>query len=370
MTRFIIRRLLVSIPVLLGIVFLVFVLARVIPGDPCTADLGEQAHAGAVCAAFAVRYGLDQPIPVQFVIYLGSARPGRPRARRSSYGRPVTDILIERLPDDRRADASSRCSSRSIVGIPLGHRLRLPAQLAGRRRHDGRSPTSASRSRSSCSGLLLAFVFAVVLKDTPFALPPSGRLTPGRRRRSRWPSAWGLEDLQGPPRAILDFVSNIYTFNGAAHRPVGRLRRRVPAPDPAGHRAGHDPAGDHRAHHPLQPAGGPGPRLRPHGPGQGPRRARGRRPRTRMRNALLPVVTVIGLSARRAPARGAVLTETIFNLTGVGKTVFEAITGRDYVVIQGVHARHRRRLPGGQPDRRHLVRVPRPADPAAHDDRR
>jgi ABC-type dipeptide/oligopeptide/nickel transport system permease component len=54
-----------------------------------------------------------------------------------------------------------------------------------------------------------------------------------------------------------------------------------------------------------------------------------------MRNALLPVVTVIGLSLG-ALLSGAVLTETIFNLTGLGKTITEAITGRDYIVIQGV----------------------------------
>jgi len=54
-----------------------------------------------------------------------------------------------------------------------------------------------------------------------------------------------------------------------------------------------------------------------------------------MRNAMLPVVTVIGLSLGGLLS-GAVLTETIFNLTGIGKTITEAITGRDYIVIQGV----------------------------------
>ena len=52
------------------------------------------------------------------------------------------------------------------------------------------------------------------------------------------------------------------------------------------------------------------------------------------RNALLPVVTIIGLQLGLLLA-GAVLTETIFNLTGVGKTMFESISGRDYIVVQG-----------------------------------
>ena len=51
------------------------------------------------------------------------------------------------------------------------------------------------------------------------------------------------------------------------------------------------------------------------------------------RNAMLPVVTIIGLQLGLLLA-GAVLTETIFNLTGVGKTMFEAIQGRDFIVIQ------------------------------------
>ena len=53
-----------------------------------------------------------------------------------------------------------------------------------------------------------------------------------------------------------------------------------------------------------------------------------------LRNALLPVVTVIGLSLGTLLG-GAILTETIFNLTGVGKTLFDAITSRDYTVVQG-----------------------------------
>jgi peptide/nickel transport system permease protein len=53
-----------------------------------------------------------------------------------------------------------------------------------------------------------------------------------------------------------------------------------------------------------------------------------------LRNSLLPVVTVIGLSLGTLIG-GAILTETIFGLSGVGKTVFDAITARDYTVVQG-----------------------------------
>jgi peptide/nickel transport system permease protein len=69
-------------------------------------------------------------------------------------------------------------------------------------------------------------------------------------------------------------------------------------------------------------------------------RAKGMIPRTVMlrhglRNALLPIVTVIGLSVG-ALLSGAVLTETIFGLAGIGTAVFESIQGRDYIVIQGM----------------------------------
>ena len=70
-------------------------------------------------------------------------------------------------------------------------------------------------------GLLLAYIFAIVLKDTPFALPPSGRLS-SASTVIPLAEVWGLRTSTGPPRGILDFVSGIYTFSAPDHRPVGR----------------------------------------------------------------------------------------------------------------------------------------------------
>ena len=67
MIRFIVRRILTGIPVVFGVIALVFVLARVIPGDPCRAALQEHANA-ATCDAFNKRFGLTEPIPIQFAI--------------------------------------------------------------------------------------------------------------------------------------------------------------------------------------------------------------------------------------------------------------------------------------------------------------
>ena len=70
MVSFLTRRLLFTIPVLLGIVVVVFLLVRSIPGDPCKAMLGERATPAA-CAAFNAANGLNDPIPVQLGIFLG-----------------------------------------------------------------------------------------------------------------------------------------------------------------------------------------------------------------------------------------------------------------------------------------------------------
>ena len=96
MTTYILRRLLVSLPVIFGILVAVFVITRVLPGDPCRALLGEKATEAA-CAAFNTRYGFDQPIPVQFVRYLGQVLSGD-LGESIRFGIPVTQLLLERLP--------------------------------------------------------------------------------------------------------------------------------------------------------------------------------------------------------------------------------------------------------------------------------
>ena len=97
MIQFIIRRLIASIPVLLGIVLLVFVLVRVIPGDPCTATYGEKATPE-LCAQFAVRYGLDKPIWEQFLIYVGHLFKGDLGTSFALYPASVRTLIVQALP--------------------------------------------------------------------------------------------------------------------------------------------------------------------------------------------------------------------------------------------------------------------------------
>jgi peptide/nickel transport system permease protein len=147
-------------------------------------------------------------------------------------------------------------------------------------------------------------------------------------------TSWGLQDLAGIPRVLLDFFSNMYVFNTLVTgqwAALGDALRHLILPAVA---VGTIPlaiiARMTRSSL-LEVLGLDFVRTA---------RAKGLKERSvvvrhGMRNALLPVVTVIGLSLG-AFLSGAILTETIFNLTGMGKTLFEAISGRDYIVIQGV----------------------------------
>lgn len=329
MTRYIVRRLLLSIPVLFGIVLLVFVLARVIPGDPCTATYGEKATPQ-VCAAFEQRYGLDRPIPEQFVIYLGSIVQGD-LGSSIRYGRPVTDMLIERLPVTVELTITALLFA-SIVGITLG-------LLSATRRNSPVDVGTMIVANLGVStpvfvlGLLLAFVFSVLLKDSFLALPPSGRLSAGVSVKPIV-EVYGLQDLGGIPRGILDFISNMYIpttlITGQWEAFVDAVRHLILPAIAVGTIPLAIIARMTRSSL-LEVLGLDYIRTG---------RAKGLKEsavvvRHGMRNALLPVVTVIGLSLG-AFLSGAVLTETIFNLTGVGKTLFEAISGRDYIVVQGV----------------------------------
>ena len=329
MIRFIIRRLLASIPVLLGVVATVFVLARVVPGDPCLAALQEKATPE-TCFAFRERFGLNEPMPVQFVLYLRDLATGN-LGESIRTGQPVTQILIERMPTTVELTLYSL-----IFAVVVGMILGIVSAYKRNSIADVGTMIIANLGVSIpvfVLGLLLAFVFAIILKDTFFALPPSGRLSAGFRFQSI-AEAWGLDGLSGPGRTFLDFISNMYTFNGLL---TGQFNLFIDA-----------------VRHLLLPAVALGTipmaiiaRMTRSSLlevlGQDyvrTARAKGMRPRTVMfrhglRNALLPVVTVVGLSIGGLLS-GAVLTETIFGLTGIGRTVFESITGRDYIVIQGL----------------------------------
>src|SRR5450759_5334919 len=91
MLQFTTRRLLLLIPVLLGVLLVTLIISRLVPGDPCIAMMGEKATQ-AQCAAFRERFGLNDNIGVQFVRYLGNLVQGD-FGESIEYNRPVVEYL-------------------------------------------------------------------------------------------------------------------------------------------------------------------------------------------------------------------------------------------------------------------------------------
>ena len=328
MTKFIIRRLLITIPVLFGVIVLVFVIGRLLPGDPCRILLGERAT-DAVCADFNHRFGYDKPIPEQFVTYLVNLSHGD-LGTSFRTSRPVSELLIQRMPMTVELTIYALTIA-TIFGVLLGIASAV-------RRNSATDVVTMGFANLGVSipvfvlGLVLAFVFAIVLKGTPFALPPSGRLSAGIELVPL-ATRWGLQDLQGPLRAVIDFVSNMYTVNALLSAQwdifIDGLRHMIlPAialatiPLAIIARITRSSLLDVLGLDYIRTA-----------------RAKGLSERSVIRshgvpNAMLPVVTIIGLQVG-ALLSGAVLTETVFNLAGVGKAVYESILSHDFAVIQG-----------------------------------
>jgi peptide/nickel transport system permease protein len=181
-------------------------------------------------------------------------------------------------------------------------------------------------------GLLLAYLFALTLKGTPFALPPSGRLSAGI---SMIPLAktWGITDMSGLHGFLISFISNSAILNGLLTGnyaltldalkhlilpalAVGTISLAVIA------RMTRSALLEVLGQDYIRTARAKGLKyglvIRKHA----------------LRNAMIPIVTIIGIQTGGLLS-GAVLTETIFSLPGVGSRLVEAILGRDYPVVQG-----------------------------------
>jgi peptide/nickel transport system permease protein len=328
MTRYIGQRVLAAVPVLFGILFVAFALARLLPGDPCRAALGEKANPQ-TCNAFNVRYGLNKPIPVQFAIYLKDIARGD-LGTSFRYGSPVSSLLMQRLPVTIEL-ALSALFFAIIVGIPLG-------MISAVKRNSPADMGTMVLANIGVSmpvfvlGLILAYFFAIVLKGSPLALPPSSRNTAGLVL-TPLTEVWHIPAGSGLFFGAVGFLSNLYLFNSLV--------------------TGNWPAFWDTAKHLLLPAIALGTipmaliarmtrsslldvlgldYVRT-------ARAKGLREsavimRHGFRNAMIPVVTIIGLSLGGLLS-GAVLTETIFNFAGVGRIMYDAIQARDYAVVQG-----------------------------------
>jgi peptide/nickel transport system permease protein len=179
-------------------------------------------------------------------------------------------------------------------------------------------------------GLMLSYLFGVALKDTPLWLPPSGRLTSGVSIKPFY-AAWGL-DVDGSALTLPGFVANINTLNALLVRDWSGFKDALSHLILPAMAVGTIPlsiVARMTRSSLLEVLGLNYIRTA---------RAKGVREigvvlRHGLRNAMLPVVTIIGLSLGSLLS-GAVLTETVFGLSGVGRVLFESITGRDYTVVQ------------------------------------
>lgn len=329
MSIYILRRILYAIPVFLAILLVTFMLARLIPGDPCTAMLGEKATQES-CARFDAKFGLDQPLPVQLARYMGNILQGD-LGDSIRFGRPISVMLSERLPVTVELGMTAMFIA-VIIGIPAG-------MISALRRNSSIDVATMITANIGVSipvfvlGLVLIYVFAVLLRGTPFALPPSGRLSPGLSSVPFYEVYGWTVTPETTGYIIYKFIGNLYLFNAiitlnwevfrdtAKHLilpaialctiPLSVIARMTRSSM-------------------LEVLGQDYIRTA---------RAKGLNQsyvvtRHALRSAMLSIITVIGLQAG-AILGGAILTETIFGLSGVGRSMFEAITSRDFPVIQG-----------------------------------
>lgn len=328
MTTYIIRRIFSSLPVLFGILFATFAMARLIPGDPCRAILGEKATQQA-CDIFIHDHGLDKPILTQFAIYVGEVARGDFGVS-FRFSKPVSDLIIERLPTTVELALSALFLS-VIIGIPLG-------VISAVRHNSWIDVLTMIWANIGVSmpvfwlGLMLAYVFALLLKDTPFWLPPSGRLTAGVLA-TPFTDAWGITvPKTGFARSLVDFITRMNILNAilsANWKLLGDAVKHLILPSMALSTIPMAIVARMARSSMLEVLGQDYIRTA---------RAKGLPylkvvQKHAFRNALLPLVTVIGLSLGSLMG-GAVLTETIFGLSGVGRMMYDSITARDYGIVQ------------------------------------
>lgn len=328
MLQFLVRRLFLVLPVLVGILLVTFIITRLVPGNPCYVMLGEHATKES-CDAFNARYGLDKSIPEQFLRYAGNLLQGE-LGNSLKDRRPITTVISERLPMTIELTIMAMLFS-STVGIAMG----VISALNRNSIIDTVTMIGANMGVSMpvfWLGLLLAYFFALVLKGTPLQLPPTSRLSPGVTIIPL-AKAWGITDAEGMKGFFLSLMSNSAILNGLLtgnFALVGDALKHLILPAIAVGTISLSVIARMTRSALLEVLGQDYIRTA---------RAKGLKfsaviQKHALRNALIPIVTIIGIQTGGLLS-GAVLTETIFSLPGVGSRMVDAILSRDYPVVQG-----------------------------------
>ncbi len=291
--------------------------------------LGEQATPEG-CMRFNEANGLDEPTLVQLGIYMRDVAT-LDLGDSIRFSQPVNQLLVERLPLTVEL-AFSALVIAVLVGVPLG-------VLAARKHNTAVDSATMAFANVGVSmpvfwlGLMLAYFFAVILKDTPLALPPSGRLSAGTLSDpyyERW--GWDVGE-EGFWAKLHEFIGNHFIFNAfitGQWSVFGDAIKHMILPSIALATIPLAIIARITRSSLLEVMGKDYIRT---ARAKGAKEGRVVRYHA-LRNSLLPVVTIIGLQMGLLLG-GAVLTETVFNLSGVGRALFDAITGRDYAIVQG-----------------------------------
>lgn len=284
MLKYILRRLLAMVPVLLGASFLVFGALRLAPGDPALTIAGEHATPELV-AKIRSDLGLDKPVLTQFLVFLGGAVQGD-LGHSIRTNDSVANELIVKLPNTLKLTAAA-----SIVAVFVGIGFGI---VAATRRNSIWDSGSMVLSLMGVSipvfwlGFLLMLLFSVQLPKllgTGPLLPPTGT---GTWKHLIMPTitlaAYSMAIIARMTRSsMLEVLQRDYIRTAKAK---GASEGII---------------------------------IYKHA----------------LRNALIPVVTVVGLQVGSLLG-GAVLTETVFSWPGIGSLLVHAISFRDYPVVQGV----------------------------------
>lgn len=286
MVAYLLRRAVALLPVLLLMSVLVFVLIRLVPGDPIDVMYGSEGMDAARRTVLTHQLGLDQPIPVQYGLWLGRATSGDlGRSYRAQM--PVLQLIGQRLPATLLLSAAALIIS-LLIAIPLG-------VLAAIRRNSWLDFTALGFAIFGISlpnfwaGILLVLIFAVSL---------------------RWLPAIGYVPPQANPvQAVLHLILPAVTLGWSLSGTTTRLMRSSMLEE-----LGKDYVRTARGKGLPQ-----GAVILIHA----------------LRNALIPTVTMIGLQLGFLIG-GAVVVETVFAWPGIGLLVVDSIFARDYPVVQGV----------------------------------
>ena len=282
--RFLVRRLLNSLVVLLGVLIVVFALVHLVPGDPVRIALGTR-YTPEAYAALRSASGLDRPIVEQFFSYLGSALTGDLGVSFRN-GDPVTVTLLDRLP---------ATVSLAVVAIVIALLIAIPAGIWAALR-EGRVSDAIVRIASQFGvsvpdfwmGILLIALFASTLG---------------------WLPTSGYQPLLGNPVGWLRHVVLPAVTVGvvAAAIMTRYIRAAVIEVASMGY---------------VRTA-----------------RSKGLSPavvtfRHILRNALIPILTIIGIQLATILG-GVIVVEVVFAWPGLGRLVYTSVAARDYPVIQG-----------------------------------